>query len=187
MLVKRVMPNTDVAANQALNPAGHCAYPWQQMIIDLTGEVVPCCFWSGYGNSGKPLGNTNVQTVDEIWNGEAYRELRRRNASGDLQGSACHECMSYRWSNGQYPRFSDGTSFVQESGYCYYTTIPESFYGAAKQQAEPIRVYENEVALPFPDAVHDEIRSQGEGRYSVWGKTLYLSTSDNSDPITNGR
>ena len=43
-----------------------CAYPWQQMIIDLTGEVVPCCFWSGYGNSGKPLGNTNANSLDGL-------------------------------------------------------------------------------------------------------------------------
>ena len=157
------------------------------MIIDLTGEVVPCCFWSGYGNTGKPLGNTNVQAIDEIWNGEAYQELRRRNASGDLKDYPCHECMSYRWSNGQYPRFSCSTSFVQESGYCYYTPIPESFYEAVKKQEEPIRVYENGQALPFPDAIHDEIRRNGQGRYSVWGKTLYLSASDNSDPVTNGR
>ena len=41
------------------------ACPWQQMIIDLTGEVVPCCYWSGYGNTGKPLGNTNTSSIDE--------------------------------------------------------------------------------------------------------------------------
>src|SRR5262249_50029789 len=143
MLVKRVMPNTDVAANQALNPAGHCAYPWQQMIIDLTGEVVPCCFWSGYGNSGKPLGNTNVQTVDEIWNGEAYREFGLRNASGDLQGYPCHECMSYRWSNGQYPRFTWSASFVPDSGYCYYTLIPEAFRTVYERCEESPRLYED--------------------------------------------
>ena len=70
-----------------------CAYPWQQMNIDLTGEVVPCCFWTGYGNSGKPLGNTNEQTIEEIWNGEKYQALRRDlvNEEPDKQ-AACQGC-----------------------------------------------------------------------------------------------
>ena len=157
------------------------------MIIDLTGEVVPCCFWSGYGNTGKPLGNTNVQTIDEIWNGEAYRELRRRNASGELKGFPCHECMSYRWSNGQYPKFSWSASFVPDSGHCHYTLIPEAFRAAVEGCEEPVRVYEDGKPLPSPDAMHDDIRKDGLGRYSVWGKSLYFSTSDNSDPVTNGR
>ncbi len=77
-----------------------CAYPWQQMIIDLTGEVVPCCCWSGYGNFGKPLGNTNASTIEEIWQGQAYTALRRRLAEGELNGHPCGNCMAYRWSNG---------------------------------------------------------------------------------------
>src|SRR5438045_869955 len=74
-----------------------CAYPWQQMIIDLTGEVVPCCFWSGYGNSGKPLGNTNVNTLDEIWNGPEYRRLRLQIVNNNTEGFPCHECLAYKW------------------------------------------------------------------------------------------
>lgn len=36
-------------------------------------------------------------------------------------------------------------------------------------------------------ASHDEIRTKGNGRYSHWRDVLYFSTSDNSDPNTNGR
>jgi len=31
------------------------------------------------------------------------------------------------------------------------------------------------------------VRQLGGGRYSVWGNFLYFSSSDNSDPRTNGR
>jgi hypothetical protein len=34
---------------------------------------------------------------------------------------------------------------------------------------------------------HEDIRVLGNGRYSHWGRILYFSASDNSDPVTNGR
>ena len=34
---------------------------------------------------------------------------------------------------------------------------------------------------------HDVIRSKGDGSYSHWAGALYFSTSDNTDPGTNGR
>ncbi len=164
-----------------------CAYPWQQMIIDLTGEVVPCCFWSGYGNVGKPLGNTNVSSVGEIWNGEAYQALRKANASGNLEGHPCHQCTAYAWSNGVYPPFSSPIPWRHESGHCYVVEIPEKYVENAGESLKDAELLEDGVALAVANAVHDEIRRTGLGRYSVWGRTLYFSTSDNSDPSDNGR
>ena len=47
---------------------------------------------------------------------------------------------------------------------------------------------ENGIPLPGPaNAVHDEIRNLGNGRYSFWFGKVYFSASDNSDPRTNGR
>src|SRR4051812_32094156 len=162
-----------------------CAYPWQQIIIDLTGEVVPCCFWSGYGNSGRPLGNTNEQTIEEIWNGPAYQELRRRNASGDLTGHPCNGCVAFQWGNGTYPKFTWPASFTPESGHCYLALIPESFRDRVKDALPRSLLEEDGRVLPLPNAVHDDIRLTGSGRYSVWGSYLYFASSDNSDPTTN--
>lgn len=157
------------------------------MIVDLTGEVVPCCFWSGYGNVGKPLGNTNVSSIDEIWNGSEYQVLRRANASGDLAGHPCNQCMAYAWSNGNYPPFSSPIPWRHESGHCYLVQIPESFAKLAGELLNDAELVEDGVPLPFSKALHDDIRRQGQGRYSVWGHSLYFSTSDNSDPSNNGR
>lgn len=165
----------------------YCAYPWQQMIIDLTGEVVPCCFWSGYGNVGKPLGNTNLASIDEIWNSSEYQALRRANASGSLEGHPCNQCMAYTWSNGNYPPFSSPIPWRHESGHCYLVEIPESFTKLAGESLNDAELLEGGVPLPFSNVLHEDIRRLGEGRYSVWGHSLYFSTSDNSDPSDNGR
>lgn len=162
-----------------------CAYPWQQMIVDLTGEVVPCCYWSGYGNTGQPLGNTNTQSVDEIWNGPAYQDLRQRMSTGNLDGHPCGNCMSYRWSGGQFPRFTTPSAFTREQGACFIARIPDSFREQVGSQA--IEVLEDGVALPHANAPHAQVREVGMGHYSVWNEWLYLSTSDNSDPALNGR
>lgn len=168
--------------------SGACAYPWQQINVDLTGEVVPCCFWSGYGNSGKPLGNTNVRTLDEIWNGEAYQKLRRANASGQPPADhPCHECLGWQWSGGIYPKFSWPVSFEQETGHCFSLVVPDRFCELAAAHDEPVLLYEGASEMPRGDAIHDEIRALGEGRYSFWKGTLFFSSSDNSDARTNGR
>ncbi|CUS36092.1 SPASM domain-containing protein [Candidatus Nitrospira nitrificans] len=165
----------------------YCAYPWQQMIVDLTGEVVPCCFWSGYGNVGKPLGNTNLASIDEIWNSSEYQALRRANASGNLEGHPCNQCTAYGWANGNYPPFSSPIPWRHESGHCYLVEIPESFAKLAGESLHEAELLEDGVPLPFPKSLHDDIRNLGKGLYSVWGHSLYFSTSDNSDPSDNGR
>ena len=164
-----------------------CASPWQEMIIDLTGEVVPCCFWTGYGNTGKPLGNTNENTLDEIWDGGAYRDLRKRMASGDLEGHPCDNCMAARWANGQFPKFRWPAGFTKEQGFCYFGVIPDDFQKEIVGSDEATTLLEDGEPLALPDEAHDAIRQQGGGRYSVWKGWLYFSTSDNSDPAHNGR
>jgi radical SAM protein with 4Fe4S-binding SPASM domain len=165
----------------------YCAYPWQQMVVDLTGEVVPCCFWSGYGNTGKPLGNTNVNTVEEIWNGPGYQALRRANASGNLEGHPCRECMAYAWAGGNYPPFSSPIPWRHESGHCFIVEIPEGFAIAAGDRLAEAKLFEDGFELEHSGALHEDIRAIGAGRYSVWGGTLYFSSSDNSEPSENGR
>jgi hypothetical protein len=41
--------------------------------------------------------------------------------------------------------------------------------------------------LPRPHAIVGDIAEQGNGRYTVWTDAIHLSSSDNTDPRTNGR
>jgi hypothetical protein len=51
----------------------------------------------------------------------------------------------------------------------------------------PLVVCENHTVLGPAHASHKEITERGQGRFSHWGQHLIFSTSDNSDPNTNGR
>ncbi len=164
-----------------------CAYPWQQFQIDLTGEVIPCCFWTGYGNNGKPLGNTNCNSIDEIWNGPEYRRLRLNIVNNNTEGFPCHNCLAYQWGQGQYPKFTWPAAFHPEAGHCYVARIPDSFLKAAAEQTGEHELLEDGAPLGPGDSLHDAICREGAGRFSVWGEQLYMSASDNSDPRHNGR
>ena len=48
-------------------------------------------------------------------------------------------------------------------------------------------VFEDGKKLGPPHALHETIRHTGMGAYSHWGTYLYFSSSDNTDPRSNGR
>jgi SAM-dependent methyltransferase len=80
--------------------------------------------------------------------------------------------------------------FEKESGYAWVAPVPE-LTGWCDTNGEPARsrvvILENELALGPSHSRHEAIRTAGAGAYSHWGEVIYLSTSDNSDPRTNGR
>jgi len=51
----------------------------------------------------------------------------------------------------------------------------------------PLLLFEDDVLLQPAHAMHEDIRNMGRGCYSHWNETLFFSTSDNSNPNTNGR
>lgn len=54
--------------------ANHCSRPWKAVTFLSDGTAVCACIDAG---KRMPLGNVNTATMDEIWDGEAYRSLRR--------------------------------------------------------------------------------------------------------------
>jgi predicted O-methyltransferase YrrM len=84
-------------------------------------------------------------------------------------------------------------TFEFEGGFCWIVRgLPASpVVGPADTMAEPTQsrlvVTEDGTPLPGPHAPHEAIRGIGRGRYSHWSDTLRFSTSDNSNPLHNGR
>jgi hypothetical protein len=84
-----------------------------------------------------------------------------------------------------------------ESGYAWVASLPKTFPGTLRplyrisggdiDGDRSARLTENGRPLGPGGALHEDIRQMGQGRYSHWGGQLYFSTSDNSDPNTNGR
>lgn len=51
----------------------------------------------------------------------------------------------------------------------------------------PVYVFEDKQQLSFPNSIHADIVRHGAGRFSHWGNELLFSSTDNSDPHSNGR
>jgi hypothetical protein len=76
--------------------------------------------------------------------------------------------------------------FQKESGNAWI--VPTLINPATRK----LRVFEDGKELGPGDSMHADIRATGKGAYSHWdtktsGFAVYFSTSDNSDPNTNGR
>jgi radical SAM protein with 4Fe4S-binding SPASM domain len=66
-----------------------CGWPWNSSYIAVNGDVVPCCVIAD-ANVAK-MGNVFEQDFSEIWNSEAYQELRDRITKHDLP-DYCKHC-----------------------------------------------------------------------------------------------
>ncbi len=80
--------------------------------------------------------------------------------------------------------------YVQEAGLAHRVSLPRLAEAADSIEAahrSSFLLCEGENALPEPHSMLDNIRRYGRGRYSHWGEYLYFSSSDGSDPNTNGR
>jgi hypothetical protein len=82
------------------------------------------------------------------------------------------------------------TKFASNGGAGYFASCPVAIPdgdGSGFPNRSPLILLENEIALGPPHAEHARIRAHGRGAYSHWGRGIYFSTSDNSDPRSNGR
>jgi radical SAM protein with 4Fe4S-binding SPASM domain len=71
-------PRASHAAEDWKHP---CHYLWRgPMYVKQNGDVYPCC--QSYMLDGPPLANIGEKPLEEIWNGEPMREMRRLHAAG---------------------------------------------------------------------------------------------------------
>jgi SAM-dependent methyltransferase len=80
--------------------------------------------------------------------------------------------------------------YSHAEGHCWRADLPRLAHLADGMVAlcrSPLVVYEDGVPLPTAHARHEEIRTQGGGLFSHWDDQVLFSTTDNSDPNTNGR
>lgn len=64
-----------------------CMYPWIHLHAFPTGDAHPCC----YSEMKHKLGSTKTQTLEQIWNDQPMRDMRRRMLSEQPSG-ACAKC-----------------------------------------------------------------------------------------------
>jgi len=78
---------------------------------------------------------------------------------------------------------------VKDEGFSYkiYDDLGTISDSQSQLSVSPVRIFENGKEIGPAHSLHADIRSIGKGRFSHWLGGLYFSTSDNSDPRTNGR
>lgn len=74
-------------ANPDANP--YCSRPWKQITVLSDGTVVCACIDAAKTN---PLGNVMEQSFEEIWNGPAYVDTRRKIIEDIEQIPICRSC-----------------------------------------------------------------------------------------------
>jgi 16S rRNA G966 N2-methylase RsmD len=80
--------------------------------------------------------------------------------------------------------------FARNGGMSYSIALPQLELEAdcmAAPRRSRLMLYEDGAMLGLAHSVHDQIRSYGNARFSHWGRDLFFSASDGSDPNTNGR
>lgn len=70
------------------NPDTFCLAPWVSIHTWPDGKVFPCCLW----NSRDPVGNVNAQSLEQIWNNEKMKKIRRSFLKGEKLKS-CDRCF----------------------------------------------------------------------------------------------
>jgi len=75
---------------KSLSPV-KCHLPWVQMVVRPTGEVSLCC---NDGLGKYTLGNAGFQTLEEIWQSQAYIGVRRNLMSSRVNLELCKHCDS---------------------------------------------------------------------------------------------
>jgi MoaA/NifB/PqqE/SkfB family radical SAM enzyme len=81
--------NSNFPSNNKINNKIICYAPWQRLVIDSEGQVRPFVFCLN-----KWIGNTDKNSIEEIWNGEAMQEYRKRLLKHEYSGLCQPECIS---------------------------------------------------------------------------------------------
>lgn len=68
-----------------------CPFPWQYVVVQYNGDIVPCC--RDYNGTNKIL-NVKDNTLKEIWNSDEYIAFRKQHETGDYKDNDfCKDCM----------------------------------------------------------------------------------------------
>lgn len=100
-----------------------CLFPWTHMYIHTTGDVYPCCI-AEPGDRHLSLGNVKKQTIEEIWNGDAYKTLRKNMVEG-IQSPNCNQCYIREQSEGRNYRHGSFNMFRKDVPTLIKTTAPD--------------------------------------------------------------
>lgn len=199
-LVSAMMAPRDRTMDNA-DPATICVAPDHYVEVGLDGQIAACC-----RAQDVTLGfAASAQAFAKAWFGSNYRAIRaslQRASTGPLPLPNCEACIAglapeslcgrravdyqrtaeadTQLDYGDWPELPI-ESVQKEHGHCHIAVVPPGV------PTSEYRLFEEDRSLGPAEALHDDIRQHGCGRYSLWARRIYFSTSDNSDARYNGR
>lgn len=66
-----------------------CPVPWMHLAFEPSGKIVPCCLTSSHNYFA---GDLNTQSIEEIWNSENMKSLRKQMMNGQ-EPKICNHCF----------------------------------------------------------------------------------------------
>jgi MoaA/NifB/PqqE/SkfB family radical SAM enzyme len=200
-LVSAMMAPRDRMMSNA-DPSTICVAPEHYVEIGLDGQIAACC-----RAQDVTLGfATSPEAFAKAWFGHNYRAIRaslQRDATNPFPLPNCESCIAGFAPGSLHGRraanyqgrigaadlrldYGDWTEWLieivqKERGHCHIAIMPPGM------TLSEYRLFEDDRPLGPAEALHDEIREHGGGRYSLWGRSVYFSASDNSDARYNGR
>lgn len=88
-----------------------CMVPWIHLHSFPNGQAYPCCL----SDMNHPIGNLKEQTMRDVWNGPAYRTMRK-NMLEDKPCKECTKCYEQEQSGFMSMRNSANKNFGQHIG-----------------------------------------------------------------------
>jgi radical SAM protein with 4Fe4S-binding SPASM domain len=70
---------------------GRCVYPFNRIVVDPYGYVVPCT--ADFHNK-LSIADTRTASLKEIWEGSMFEFLRRRHLTNTIDGIYCNQCLN---------------------------------------------------------------------------------------------
>jgi organic radical activating enzyme len=81
-----------------------CMLPWTHLSVAPGGKALPCCAYS----NKRPVGDTRLNSLEEIWNSPDMRRLRLDMLAGK-ESPGCEHCYALEGSVGTYRQFANRT------------------------------------------------------------------------------
>ena len=97
---------TDRQRELLLESETFCMLPWTHIHAWPTGQVYPCCLADGK----HAIGNLREKTLEELWNDEPMRELRR-NMLTNTKNDTCRKCYEQEDAGFHSMRYSGNKRF----------------------------------------------------------------------------
>lgn len=100
-----------------------CVLPWIHLNVQPKGDIYPCCM----APYGKAIGNTKEDKLEEVWNNDAMKGIRKDMLKGD-KPSLCERCFMIEDTGLHSPRYTHNKWFADQIDELIVDTDPETGY-----------------------------------------------------------